>query len=110
MHLVVIRSDMYERNRWVARSLFEAFSRAKHAAWDRLRFTGTLAAMVPWLVGALEDAEDLFGGKHYWPYGVPANRVELDTMLEWAHRHGVTVSRLAVEDLFAPETLELACE
>lgn len=110
MHTVVIRSDVYEHDPWVATSLFEAFVRAKHAALDRLRFTGTLAAMVPWLVGDLEEAEDLFGGTHYWPYGVEANRAELETMLGWAHRHGITRSRLAIEDLFAAETLELTCD
>lgn len=109
MHLVVIRRDVYERDRWVARSLYEAFARAKHAAFERLCFTGTLATMVPWLVGDLEDAESLFAGRHYWPYGVEANRAELQTMLAWAHRHGLTVSPLTVDELFAAETLELGC-
>lgn len=110
MHVVVIRTDVYEASPWVAQRLFEAFCRAKHAAFDRLRFTGTLAAMVPWLVGDLEDAEALFGSGHYWPYGVHANRAELDTMLGWAHRHAITSTRLAVDDLFAAETLDLACD
>lgn len=108
MHLIVIRKDVYEHTPWVAASLFEAFGRAKHAAFERLQFTGTLAAMVPWLFADLEEVEDLFEG-HYWPYGVAENRSELETMLRWAHRHGITVSDLTVEDLFAPETAELSC-
>lgn len=110
MHVVVIRKDVYEPNPWIAERLFDAFCRAKHVAFDRLRFTGTLAAMVPWLISDLEDTEAVFGHRHYWPYGVDANRRELDTMLGWAHRHGITSARLAVEDLFAAETLSLACD
>ena len=108
MHLVVIRRDVYERDPWVAESLFDAFRRAKHAALERLQFTGTLAAMVPWLFGELEAAEAVFAG-HYWPYGVAENRSELETMLAWAQRHGITVRPLEVDELFAPGTLDLAC-
>lgn len=106
MHLVVMRRDVYERDRWVAASLFEAFARAKQAALRRLQFTGTLAAMVPWAFAALEEAEELFG-QSYWPYGVEANRGELEAMIGWGRRHGIAVADVAVEELFAAETLEL---
>ena len=109
MHLIVVRRDVYARDPWVAASLFEAFREAKHAALERLQFTGTLAAMVPWLFAELEAAEATFTG-HYWPYGVDENRAELQAMLGWARRHGITVSDLEVDDLFAPETLELTCD
>jgi len=104
MHLVVIRSDVYEANRWVAGALFEAFCESKRRALERLRFAGTLAAMVPWLIADLEAAEDLFG-ERYWPYGVAANRPELETLIRYAHRQGITVRDLTVDELFAPETL-----
>lgn len=106
MHLVVIRRDVYESDPDLARSLFEAFCSAKAAAMARLRFTGTLAAMVPWLVEDLEAAEALFGDR-YWPYGLEANRAELGTALRWAARQGIAIRPVALEELFAPETLKL---
>lgn len=105
MHLVVVRRDVYEADRWVARSLFKAFCDAKAAALARLRFTGTLAAMVPWLVEDLEAAEALFGDR-YWPYGVEANRAELDTALRWAHDQGIARRPLELHEVFAVETLD----
>jgi 4,5-dihydroxyphthalate decarboxylase len=105
MHLVVIRRDVYEADRWIARSLFDAFCRAKADALRRLRFTGTLAAMVPWLVAELEAAEELFG-ERYWPYGVEDNRAELETAVRWAERQGLTSRRLGLDELFATETIE----
>jgi 4,5-dihydroxyphthalate decarboxylase len=105
MHLVVVRRDVYEADRWVARSLFKAFCEAKARALARLRFTGTLAAMVPWLVADLEEAEALFGDR-YWPYGIEANKAELETALRWAHEQGIARRSLSLEDVFAAETLD----
>ncbi len=105
MHLVVIRRDVYDADRWVAKSLFKAFCDDKARAMARLRFTGTLAAMVPWLVEGFEDAQDLFG-ERYWRYGAEANRAELDTALRWAHAQGIARRPVTVEELFAPETLD----
>jgi 4,5-dihydroxyphthalate decarboxylase len=105
MHLVVVRRDVYEADRWVARSLFKAFCEAKARAMARLRFTGTLATMVPWLVADFEDAQALFGDR-YWPYGVAANRAELETAVRWAAEQGITRRPVTVEELFAPETLD----
>jgi 4,5-dihydroxyphthalate decarboxylase len=105
MHLVVIRRDVYEAEPWIARSLFKAFCEAKARAMARLRFTGTLAAMVPWLVAEFEAAQDLFG-KRYWPYGVEANRPELETAIRWARGQGIARRDLTIEELFASETLD----
>lgn len=106
MHVVVIRRDVYEAEPWVAQSLYAAFLEARTVAHERIRFSGTPAAMVPWLAGDLEDAERLFGSP-YWPYGVPSNRRELETMNRYALEQGIAVRALTVDELFAPETLGL---
>lgn len=106
MHLVVLRRDVYEADPWIAGSLFAAFVAAKAAAVRRLHFTGTLAAMLPWLVVELE-ATDALLGRDYWSYGVERNRRELETAVRWAHHQGIARRPLAVEELFAPETLGL---
>lgn len=106
MHLVVIRRDVHEAHPGLDVALFRAFSAAKAQALARLRFTGTLAAMVPWLVAELESAEALFGDR-YWPYGLEANRRELETAIRYAREQGIARRDLAPEDLFAPETRAL---
>ncbi len=106
MHVVVIRADVAARLPGLAAALFEAFCAAKAAALRRLRFTGTLATMVPWLIADFEAAEALFG-ERYWPYGAEANRRELETVIRYAVRQAIAVRPLSVEELFAPETLGL---
>lgn len=103
MHLVVIRRDVYAADPWVARSLFKAFCDAKARALARLRFTGTLATMVPFLVEEFEEAQALFGDR-YWPYGVEANRPELETAMRWAARQGIARRTVTLDEMFAAET------
>lgn len=109
MHLVVLRRDVHEAYPGLAAELFRCFVAAKAQALARLRFTGTLAAMLPGLVAELEAAEALFGDR-WWPYGVEANRPELETALRYAAEQGITRRDLAIDELFAPETLELVDE
>ncbi|MCH8111026.1 MAG: ABC transporter substrate-binding protein, partial [Proteobacteria bacterium] len=47
MHTVVIRRPVYEKNPWIATSLFEAFELAKRAGQERIRVTGPLAVALP---------------------------------------------------------------
>jgi 4,5-dihydroxyphthalate decarboxylase len=49
MHVVVIRADVYRQDRWVARSLMEAFTQARQIALTGLTETASLRYMLPWL-------------------------------------------------------------
>src|SRR6201996_4520959 len=42
MHLVVIRNDVYEKNPFVATSLYNAFCKAKDVAREKMHYSGTL--------------------------------------------------------------------
>jgi 4,5-dihydroxyphthalate decarboxylase len=106
MHVVVIRRDVHERRPDLAAALFAACCAAKRIALERLQFNGTLSTMVPWLQADLEAAEALFGDD-YWPYGLAANRPELETAIRYAVRQAIAVRPLDVDELFAPATLGL---
>jgi len=45
-------------------------------------------------------------GDDWWPYGLEPNRTTLATFLRYAASQGLAEKRLAVEDLFAKETLD----
>jgi len=105
MHTVVIRRDVYEKNRWVAQSLTKAFAEAKSRAMALYQQTAALPAMVPWLVAEIEETRREMG-EDWWPYGLAPNRKVLETFLRYHHEQGLSKRRLAPEDLFAPETLQ----
>ena len=105
MHTVVIRREIYQRQRWIAQSLAKAFAAAQRAAYADLAETAALKTMLPWLVAHLEDTRRAMGSD-FWPYGLAANTTALETFLRYSHEQGLSPRRLAPEDLFAPETLE----
>jgi 4,5-dihydroxyphthalate decarboxylase len=105
MHTVVIRRELYEKNRWIAQSLFKAFAQAQRKTYEYLNTSMALAAMLPWQSAHVEEARSLFG-EDWWPYGFVPNRHVLETFLRYHHEQGLSKRRLAPEELFAPETLE----
>jgi 4,5-dihydroxyphthalate decarboxylase len=107
MHVVALRRDVYERDRWVAQSLYKAFVAARDLAYAKLRETAALSYMLPWLPVELEHTQRLLG-TDYWSYGLEPNRAQLDTFLRYHHEQGLSPRRLAPDDLFVPETLEAA--
>ena len=107
MHVVVLRRQVYERDRWVAMNLFKALDEAKRASQARLTEIGLSHIPMPWLAEHARQWRDM-AGEDFWPYGIEGNRPTLEAFLQYAHEQGVTARRLQVEELFAPETLERA--
>jgi 4,5-dihydroxyphthalate decarboxylase len=105
MHTVVIRRDVYEKNPWVAQSLYKAFVAAKHEAWADLHEMAALKTMLPWLVQHVEDTEKTMS-RDFWPYGLEPNEHVLNTFLRYSFEQGLSKRQLTPRELFAPESLE----
>ncbi|MCC6473247.1 MAG: ABC transporter substrate-binding protein [Burkholderiales bacterium] len=105
MHTVVIRRDLYRQHPWVAQSLYKAFLAAQKKAYEGYAQTAAWMAMLPWLPAHVEEARRVMG-EDWWPYGLEANRVVLDTFLRYHHEQGLSKRRFGAQELFAPETLE----
>jgi 4,5-dihydroxyphthalate decarboxylase len=105
MHIIAIRRDVYERNRWVAQSLLKAFVAAQKEVYAELRETGALMHMLPWLTSHVEETEKLMG-RDFWPYGYEPNVHALSTFLRYHHEQGLSKRLLTPKEIFAPESLE----
>jgi 4,5-dihydroxyphthalate decarboxylase len=105
MHVVALRREVYERNRWLALSLLEAFRRAKEAGMRRMRAVTGLAVSLPWLGPDLDEIDELFGGDAF-PYGYAANARTLEAMTRYAHEQGLAVRKVDPAELVAPETIQ----
>jgi len=105
MHIIAIRRDVYERNRWVAQSLLKAFVAAQREVYGELRETGALMHMLPWLTSHVEETEKLMG-RDFWPYGYEPNIHALSTFLRYHHEQGLSKRLLTPKEIFAPESLE----
>ena len=101
MHLVAIRKDVYERNPFIGKSLYDAFDAAKNHALGKMRYTGALRYMLPWLPDDLDEINDVFGGDP-WPYGIEPNRPTLEALVRYLHDQGLIKCQPKLEELFLP--------
>ena len=105
MHIIAIRREVYEQNRWIAMSLYKAFVEAQRICYRELYETAALRNMLPWMIAEIEWLRREMG-EDWWPYGYAPNRHVLDTFLRYHHEQGLSKRRLAPEELFVPETME----
>ena len=101
MHLIAMRRDLHERHRWLATSLYQAFVESKRRALTRMRYAGSLAYMLPWLLDEIEEIDEVFGGDA-WPYGIKANRATLEALVQYMVEQHFIARPIAIEDLFVP--------
>ena len=105
MHTIVMRREVYEANRWIAQSLTKAFYESQRRSYEDLAETAALKSMLPWLVAHVEDARREMGDD-WWPYGLERNRKPLETFTRYHFEQGLSKRQLALDELFAPESLE----
>ncbi|VCU69210.1 4,5-dihydroxyphthalate decarboxylase [Pigmentiphaga humi] len=101
MHALVLRRDVHEAHPWLAPALVQACDQAKAAAWQRLRFSGALSAMLPWLMDHVEETVAALGPDP-WPYGIEANRPTLDAFSAMLHDDGYLERPMSWDEVFVP--------
>jgi len=102
MHLVAIRRSLYERQPWIANSLYAAFVESKRIARARLRYGGSLYAMLPWLQDEIEEIDDVFPGGDPFSYGIEPNRPTLEALMRYMVEQHFIAKPIPVEQLFVP--------
>jgi 4,5-dihydroxyphthalate decarboxylase len=100
-HLIAMRRELYERERWIASSLYNAFVEAKRRARVRMRYAGSLSTMLPWLVDDVEEIDRIFGGDAF-PYGIEANRPTLEALMQYMGEQHFIARPLPLDELFVP--------
>ena len=101
MHLIAIRRSLYEQHRWLATSFYKAFVESKRRARARMRYGGSLATMLPWLLAEIEEIDAVFGGDAF-PYGVEPNRPTLEALMRYMVEQYFIAQPIPIEDLFVP--------
>jgi 4,5-dihydroxyphthalate decarboxylase len=96
-HLIVLRREAWEANRWIARSLTEAFIEANDSFTAAQR---SFPYVTPWLEAELENTAAVMGDDFH-PYGFDRNRTQIEMFAGEAFQLGLTRRRIAVEEYFA---------
>lgn len=105
MHALVIRTELFEAEPWLAVSLYKAFVRSKERNYRRLYDTNALTASLPWLIDEIENMHRIFG-EDIWNYSVEGSRPTLDAFVAYMNEQGLTRRKMTVEELFVPNIRE----
>ncbi|MBV9553010.1 MAG: hypothetical protein JO032_09490 [Alphaproteobacteria bacterium] len=96
-HLIVLRRAVWERDKWLAKSLAEAFIRSNAMFAQAQR---NFPYVSPWLDSELEETEALMGADFHQD-GYERNRIAIEAFCQQAFDLGITSRRVAVEEYFA---------
>jgi len=103
MHVVALKDEVLNAHPSLAPAVMDLFARAKEVCrhyyddpnWPRL----------VWGRHLFEEERRLLGDDP-WPYGVEKNRANLERFMGYSLDQGLMAKKLAVEELFAPATLQ----
>jgi 4,5-dihydroxyphthalate decarboxylase len=101
MHALIIRDELHREHRWLANHVYKAAERSKRIALEKMKFSGALQFMLPWLPESLEEIQKVFGGDP-WAYGIKSNRNTLETFGRYLLQDGLMQAPIAVDDVFVP--------
>ena len=102
-HCVVVRRSLAEQHPWLVLNIYNAFLEAKERVAVRLR--ESLRPYIQTGILDLTGRESLT--KDPMAYGMRAARPVLETVTRYLHEQGLTPQRVALEDIFAKNTLDL---
>jgi 4,5-dihydroxyphthalate decarboxylase len=102
-HGMVIRRSLHERYPWAALNIYNAFAQAR-AEVLRARDNALHRHYEPGLIG--DDVRKALATDPM-VYGVKPNRHVLETITQYVHEQGLSQRRVALEELFAPSTMDL---
>lgn len=106
MHTVVMKTEVYRDNPWIAMNLYEAFDRALALCDPDDMFDGHLRYALPFLPADVEEWQADLGGLDMWRYGLADNHKTLETLIRYQAQQGLLRAPIQASDLFAPETLD----
>jgi 4,5-dihydroxyphthalate decarboxylase len=96
-HLIVLRRPVWEANKWIVRSLTDAFLGCNEMFGKSQR---SFPYASPWLDAELEETEALMGADFH-PYGFEANRRTIEVFNDEAFALGIVGRRVSPEEYFA---------
>jgi len=106
MHVIAIRRDAIEADPGLPKAVFEMYSQAKQVTYTNMETTTSLKVTLPWVTQEFEQTREIMGN-NFWPYGIEANRKELDLVMRYCYEQGLAKELREFEEIFDPSTLAL---
>lgn len=102
MHAVAIRKSLLQEHPWLAEAVFNAYSKSKQMAYQKMFKLGWAMNSLPWFAQELEETRALMGDDFY-SYGIEDNRKTLETLFRYSYEQGLASKELTIDELFLEE-------
>lgn len=102
-HTLVMSKRLFDREPWVAESMFKAFNEAQRRCLDFYRADPKHVTFCE-TVYTMAEERALYGADP-WAHGVAANRAALETFIRYANEQGYIRRRPTLDEIFAANTL-----
>ena len=102
MHTLVVRKELISRQAEIATAIYKGFSQAKNLAMQRYKsgmVEQNIKSLVPWLTPLLVANSQMFP-EDWWPYGIAANRLAIETFARYFFEQGLGKKLRSVDELF----------
>ncbi len=97
MHVLVVRESIWKQNKWIAKSLVDAFSESKNL-WKN--YTASGLGGLEWVGLLMEEEREVLGEDPY-ACDIEHNRKTLETLIQYCSEQAVMKRVPKVEELFA---------
>ena len=100
-HTIVVKQELYEKNKWMAKSIYDMFVEAQRQT-DAFYDDDTKRLSMSEAVFFIEEERAVYG-PNAWSQGLnPTNRKVIETFVRYAKDQGYIDRILSLEELFAP--------
>lgn len=103
MHVVAFKADVLAKDPWLAKSVAEAFDKAKEACMEY--YDDPNWSRFVWGRHLFEEERAAFGDDP-WPHGIRKNRANLERFIGYSLDQGLMEKMLGIDELFAASTLD----
>jgi 4,5-dihydroxyphthalate decarboxylase len=103
MHTVVIKQAVVEAYPWIAKSLQNAFQKAKDICYHRTEDPRKVS--LAWFMQHWEEQKRILGPDP-WVYGLVENKASLETMVRYAYEQGLISRKFTLAELFITSATE----
>ena len=101
MHAVAIKTSLLKKHPWLAKAVFDAYSKSKEIAYQAMAQKGWFSDMLPWYPQEFSETRQLMG-KNFYSYGIEDNRKSLETLFRYSYEQGLASRKLTIDELFDP--------
>jgi len=103
MHVVAFKDDVLANDPWLAKTVAEAFDKAKEACMEY--YDDPNWSRFVWGRHLFEEERAAFGDDP-WPHGIRKNRANLERFIGYSLDQGLMEKMLGIDELFAASTLD----